>query len=57
MVKLGNYLMESIVLENEYGHLEIKLNELLKKKGLNKNKLSHKAEMNWKQIDNSYFAY
>lgn len=51
MVKLGNYLMESIVLENEYGHLEIKLNELLKKKGLNKNKLSHKAEMNWKQID------
>lgn len=52
MIKLGNYLMESIVLENEYGHLEIKLNELLKKKGLNKNKLSHKAEMNWKQIDN-----
>lgn len=39
-------------MENEYGHLEIKLNELLKKKGLNKNKLSHKAEMNWKQIDN-----
>ena len=39
-------------MENEYGHLEIKLNDLLQQKGLNKNKLSHKAEMNWKQIDN-----
>lgn len=44
--------MGSADLENEYGHLEIKLNELLIKKGLNKNKLSHKAEMNWKQVDN-----
>ena len=39
-------------MDNEYGHLEIKLNDLLQKKGLNKNKLPHKAEMNWKQIDN-----
>ncbi len=39
-------------MEDEFGHIEIKLNELLKKRGLNKNKLSHKAEMNWKQIDN-----
>ena len=39
-------------MEENYGYLEIRLNELLKKKGLSKNKLSHKAEMNWKQIDN-----
>lgn len=39
-------------MEKNYGHLEIRLNELLKKKGLSKNKLSYKAEMNWKQIDN-----
>lgn len=39
-------------MEEDYGYLEIRLNELLKKKGLSKNKLSHKAEMNWKQIDN-----
>lgn len=39
-------------MEEDYGRLEIKLNELLEKKGLSKNKLSHKAEMNWKQIDN-----
>ena len=36
-------------MEENYGHMEIRLNELLKKKGLSKNKLSHKAEMNWKQ--------
>lgn len=35
-----------------YGYMEIRLNELLQQKGLSKNKLSHKAEMNWKQIDN-----
>ena len=38
--------------EERFGHLEIKLNEQLQQKGLSKNKLSHKAEMNWKQIDN-----
>lgn len=38
--------------EEDYGRLEIRLNELLQEKGLSKNKLSHKAEMNWKQIDN-----
>lgn len=38
-------------MENDYGRLEIRLNELLKEKGLSKNKLSHKAEMNWKQVD------
>lgn len=39
-------------MEKEYGHIEIRLAELLKQKGLNKYKLSHKAEMNWKQINN-----
>lgn len=39
-------------MEEEYGHLEIQLDKLIKEKGLSKNKLSHKAEMNWKQIDN-----
>lgn len=38
--------------EERFGHLEIKLDEQLQQKGLSKNKLSHKAEMNWKQIDN-----
>lgn len=39
-------------MEEDYGKLEIRLTELMKKKNLSKNKLSHKAEMNWKQIDN-----
>lgn len=39
-------------MEEDYGRLEIRLNKLLQEKGLSKNKLSHKAEMNWKQIDN-----
>lgn len=39
-------------MEDDYGYLEIRLDGLLKEKGLSKNKLSHKAEMNWKQIDN-----
>lgn len=39
-------------MEDNYGYLEIGLNELLKKKGLSKNKLSHKTEMKWKQIGN-----
>lgn len=39
-------------MDSDYGHLEIRLDKLLKEKGLSKYKLSHKAEMNWKQIDN-----
>lgn len=39
-------------MEEDYGKLEIRLAELMKEKKLSKNKLSHKAEMNWKQIDN-----
>ena len=39
-------------MEENYGYIEIRLKELLEKKGLSKNKLCHKAEMNWQQIDN-----
>lgn len=37
---------------NEYGQIRIKLGELLKEKGMSKNKLSHKAEMQRTQINN-----
>lgn len=38
-------------MEENYGHLEIKLAELLEKRGLNRYNLSLKAAMNWKQVD------
>lgn len=38
-------------MEENYGHLEIRLAELIEKKGLNRNKVSLKAAMNWKQVD------
>ena len=37
---------------NEYGTIKIKLDELIKKSGISKNKLSHKAEMQRTQINN-----
>ena len=37
---------------NEYGKIVIKLDELIKKSGISKNKLSHKAEMQRTQINN-----
>lgn len=37
---------------NEYGTVKIKLDELIKKAGISKNKLSHKAEMQRTQINN-----
>ena len=37
---------------NEYGKIVIKLDELIKKNGISKNKLSHKAEMQRTQINN-----
>ena len=37
---------------NEYGTIKIKLEELIKEKGISKNKLSHKAEMQRTQINN-----
>lgn len=36
---------------SEYGTVKIKLNELLEKSGMSKNKLSHKAEMQRTQIN------
>ena len=36
----------------EYGKIKIKLDEMLKKRGMSKNKLSHKAEMQRTQINN-----
>ncbi len=39
-------------MDKDYGHIQIRLAELLNEKGLNKYRLSHKAEMTWKQINN-----
>lgn len=38
-------------MDENYGHLEIRLAELIEKKGLNRNKVSLKAAMNWRQVD------
>ncbi len=40
-------------MDEEYGRLVIHLPELLEKAGLNRNQLTHKAEMSWNQV-NSY---
>ncbi len=37
---------------NEYGTIKIKLEELIEKAGISKNKLSHKAEIQRTQINN-----
>ncbi len=37
---------------NEHGTIKIKLDELIKKAGISKNMLSHKAEMQRTQINN-----
>ena len=36
----------------EYGTIKIKLVELIKEKGISKNKLSHRAEMQRSQLNN-----
>ena len=41
-------------MDEEYGHLEIRLAKLLEDKGMNRNQLSLKAAMNWKQVNNYY---
>ena len=38
--------------ECNYGYIKIKLEELLKEKGMSKNKLAHRAEMQRTQINN-----
>lgn len=37
--------------DKDYGHIRIKLAELIAEKGISKNKLSHKAEMQRSQIN------
>ncbi len=37
---------------NEHGKIIIKLDELIKKSGISKNKISHKAEMQRTQLNN-----
>ena len=37
--------------EQDYGHIKIKLSELIDKRGISKNKLSHRAEMQRSQIN------
>lgn len=38
-------------MDNDFGHLEIRLAQLLEEKGLNRYRLSLKAAMNWRQVD------
>lgn len=38
-------------LDKEYGQIKIRLSELIAEKGLNRNQVSLKAAMNWKQVD------
>lgn len=37
--------------DKDYGYIKIKLAELIKEKGISKNKLSHRAEMQRTQIN------
>ena len=37
--------------EQNFGYIKIKLDELIKEKGISKNKLSHRAEMRRTQIN------
>lgn len=41
-------------MDEQYGHLDIRLSELMERKGLNRYKMSLKAEMNWQQINKYY---
>ena len=38
-------------MDKEYGQLKICLSKLIEEKGLNRNQLSIKAAMNWKQVE------
>lgn len=40
-------------MDEDYGHLKICLAELMEEKGLNRNQVSIKAAMNWKQVNNN----
>ena len=44
--------MCGVIKMESYGTIHIKLDELIKKSGISKNKLSHRAEMQRSQINN-----
>lgn len=44
--------MSGVIEMESYGTIRIKLDELIKKSGISKNKLSHRAEMQRSQINN-----
>lgn len=37
--------------EQDFGHIKIKVNELIEAKGISKNKLAHRAEMQRSQLN------
>lgn len=41
-------------MENDHGRIQINLKQLLDQSDLSKNKLSHRAEMQWRQISSYY---
>ena len=41
-----------MLVEEQYGTIRVKLNDLIQQTGISKNKLSHRAEMQWTQINN-----
>ena len=45
-------ILNTVKVMNEYGKIKIKLDELIKRAGISKNKLSHRAEMQRTQINN-----
>ena len=45
-------ILKSVNNMSEYGKIKIKLDELIKREGISKNKLSHRAEMQRSQINN-----
>jgi putative transcriptional regulator len=45
-------ILNVVKVMSEYGKIKIKLDELIKREGISKNKLSHKAEMQRTQINN-----
>ena len=41
-----------MLVEEQYGTIRVKLNDLIQQTGISKNKLSHRAEMQRTQINN-----
>lgn len=39
------------MMEHDFGYIKIKVNELIKEKGISKNKLTHRAEMQRTQLN------